>query len=581
MEKKSNELFEVLNRELSLENIKASVNVFNQLYRYTGREQGEKAAFWILDKLKEYGLTPEELKYEAYTSLPISARIWTEDREWKALGAVFSNSIENLNAPLMYDELGEKKDLTWKEKEERFERMNGHIVLTLSGGGVFARKAAKAGAKAVIQMQDTWENQIHHANIGAVWGTPVPGDKPMLELLPFATVNRQTGEELKKYVGTSEIHLSIQMDVAILKTTMPVVKIEGKSSKYVMVSGHYDSWYEGITDNAVADAIMLEYARILKKHQSELKRGVQIGWWSGHSDARYSGSAWFFDHHYTDLKKNCVGHINIDLAGCRDSEQVRVRTTLMEGADFTGNVIRTYTGREPSPYIPMIRGADQSFWGADIPVHIMLKYEVLPEKRTFSCPSGGAWWHSNEDTIDKMDDGITMRDARMNGYMMCRLIEDSRIPVQFGEYFAEMTKFLNQIRLQVPQELKKEVERVEAEFGYLQEEVAALEKNPEYHTEASDEIIIAVAGGLNRLVYSSTGCWDQDWATSAAPFRKLSTAAGMNRENTEATDYLFISNEFVRQVNRLTDGLEELRRKSRMTRLQWETNREQEGGKIC
>ena len=92
----------------------------------------------------------------------------------------------------------------------------------------------------------------------------------------------------------------------------------GKSDSFVLVSGHYDSWYEGITDNAVSDAILLEYARVLYAHRSELKRGVRIAWWSGHSDGRFSGSTWYCDSHYADLRKNCVAHVNLDLTGCKN-----------------------------------------------------------------------------------------------------------------------------------------------------------------------------------------------------------------------------------------------------------------------
>lgn len=56
----------------------------------------------------------------------------------------------------------------------------------------------------------------------------------------------------------------------------------------MLVSGHYDSWYEGITDNGVANAAMMEIARVFQENQEHLERSVVLAWWSGHSDARYS-----------------------------------------------------------------------------------------------------------------------------------------------------------------------------------------------------------------------------------------------------------------------------------------------------
>ena len=69
--------------------------------------------------------------------------------------------------------------------------------------------------------------------------------------------------------------------------------------------------------------------------------------------------------------------------GCKLAEQVRARTTCMEGEDFTASVIEEYTGYKAKPYIPMIRGGDQSFWGAHIPIDIMFKYEPVDEKKEF------------------------------------------------------------------------------------------------------------------------------------------------------------------------------------------------------
>ena len=94
---------------------------------------------------------------------------------------------------------------------------------------------------------------------------------------------------------------------------MPVATIPGKSESFVLLSGHYDSWYEGMTDNGAANVLMLETARALEKFKDRLNRTVVIAWWSGHSDGRYSGSTWFCDHHYEYLRKHCVAHINMDI----------------------------------------------------------------------------------------------------------------------------------------------------------------------------------------------------------------------------------------------------------------------------
>ena len=113
------------------------------------------------------------------------------------------------------------------------------------------------------------------------------------------------------------IELTCAVNRSVVTSSMPVARISGRSNAFILITGHYDSWYEGITDNAAANAIMLEMARVLSLHQSELDRGVVLGWWSGHSDARYAGSTWFCDNHWQELYENCVAHLNIDIAGCK------------------------------------------------------------------------------------------------------------------------------------------------------------------------------------------------------------------------------------------------------------------------
>ena len=73
-------------------------------------------------------------------------------------------------------------------------------------------------------------------------------------------------------------------------------------------------------DNGSANAVMLEVARILSKYKKELRRGLRLAFWSGHSHGRYAGSTWYADNFWLDLEKNCVAHVNTDSAGAKGCE---------------------------------------------------------------------------------------------------------------------------------------------------------------------------------------------------------------------------------------------------------------------
>lgn len=108
-----------------------------------------------------------------------------------------------------------------------------------------------------------------------------------------AAVGTEAAKGVEAAMGTKAakgMAVTAQMDVAmdnrIVRSSMPVATIPGKSESFVLLSGHYDSWYEGMTDNGAANVLMLETARALEKFKDRLNRTVVIAWWSGHSDGR-------------------------------------------------------------------------------------------------------------------------------------------------------------------------------------------------------------------------------------------------------------------------------------------------------
>ena len=554
-----NFLRETMLQELNPQNMLETVHEFSHLFRYSGTEEGEKAVSYLEGKLSDTGVPFHHYEYEGFFSRPIKAVLEVGELSYPLIGDVYSSEADGLLGELYYDRLSEEKKRTPMEECNRLNGFRGKIVLSWEMKGDFVRKAMEAGAKAVVHICPTQGDYNHHSNIGIVWGTPDFDMKPYMTFLPAAGIRRKDGETLIELLkaGSMEAKLTINMDTAIRKSSMVVADIPGESDSYVLVSGHYDSWYEGITDNAVSNAIMLEYARILNAHRKELKRGIRIAWWSGHSDGRFSGSTWYCDSQFSDLRKNCIAHVNLDLAGCRNSDQIVARTAGTEGLDYTGNLIEKYTGRRPKTYIPMIRGADQSFWGVNVPITIMLKYEPLPEKRMADCPSGGPWWHTDKDTLDKMDAAIMMRDAKIN----LELIEDLQgaavIPVNLPCFLKDMRERLEAVLA----DLGPEFDATEIQDSWLgvERKLEVVSRGLASGT-CQDKIVKETVGRLLHLIYCRKSPYTPDFGDGFGIFGALRRTTGMTRENTPPNQFLMAKTEFLRTKNRLCQGLEEIGR---------------------
>lgn len=551
-------LFDAVSGQFSPDNVVRTVEYFNTLPRYTGTKEGEAAANHIMEKMSQYGVDARRYTYDAYLSRPLSASIQLGFERFAAIAAVYSGEANHLQGELVYIKDSNSLARHGRLEKESIHLVSGKIILVHDVEPGFAKLARDARALAVIQIQKSKEELIHHSTIGTVWGTPCLADVDSFPYIPYVTVTHSTGEKLlsRAATGKANIDLMVSMDNSIKTSTMPVARIKGKSDTFVLVSAHYDSWYEGITDNAVSDAILIEYARVFSQYRDKLDRSIVIGWWSGHSDGRYAGSTWYCDNFWKELSENCVAHINIDLAGCKNADQIRARTTLMEGQSFTSDLILKYTGNIAKPSIPMVRGADQSFWGAKIPISIMLKYEPLPENCDFQCPSGGVWWHTDHDTLDKMDNKIMVRDMLINAEMICSIVNCRQLPIDIPNFIDWIASTLRQ--LAVAQSDIELLNPVYEELQLLRQKVEALYNSREFISADNDDVLKRIGGELVRLAYSYSSPYYQDSAFSTNPFPLLKKSFSILRDSNEKDLRLFALTDIVRQRNRLVGEIENL-----------------------
>lgn len=223
-----------------------------------------------------------------------------------------------------------------------------------------------------------------------------------------------------------------------------------------MFSGHIDSWHYGAMDNGTANATMMEVGRILANHRAALRRGLRLAFWSGHSHARYAGSTWFADRYWFDLREHCVAHVNVDSTGAINATTLEDANTMAETYPLARDVIERQTGQHLA-YRRFGRAGDQSFWGIGLPAMFMsLSHQADLSETSAALASilgatvarGGGlgwWWHTTEDTLDKIDPANLVRDIKVYVEVVGRLTTDAILPLDVRAPLAEMVAALDEI----------------------------------------------------------------------------------------------------------------------------------------
>lgn len=545
---------------------------FSVLDRLSGTPDADAAVDYILQELDRLEIKSHCYEFPAYLCDPLDSSLTLyfngEELSLPCRPRSFSDCCqEGLTAELWYHETESVTDLPQKA-----QALKGKIVVSGNYDEDYARMLSDLGAAALIQVWKSHEEIEHEDTVGCVWGTPTEKTEPTLTRIPVVGVTAATGRQLIQAAlqekGPAKARLVSCLNYRVGRLRLPVAVIPGKSEDFALLSGHYDSWYFGATDNGTGNALCLELARLFQKEQGQLERGVLIAWWPGHSNGRYAGSTWYCDNHWANLADHCVAHINIDSPGCKGAERVVIGTTGFEGTGFSQEIIKRHTGFSPMGFSQLFKGADQSFFGCGIPIHIYPMYKQSPNNQQYASPGsgGGWWWHTPADTLDKVDMEILKRDTGYIAHMLGQIVFSSELPCCLEEYFSYLSQILTGYS-----------ERSGPEFDFTEiincldvlgdtvtEALSAARENP----EIKNRIYKAVGGQLNRLLYTYSDPYTPDRAMPAPLFPGVGIVDGIFRETCPDPRHLFILTEFVRQRNRLLREIKLLTGEVRLLRSQ-------------
>ena len=503
-------LEEAARAEVAPELLRAHVDYFCSLgEKLAGSQEEIKACNYIIDQLKKAGVEAQVQKFDSYVSHPISASFevdFPSKLKIEGVGVSFGISTPEagFSAEVVHVGAGNEEDYLGLD-------VKGKIVLVDKlPSPARGANAAKHGAAAMVAMSEGIMK--HKMIVTPVWGNPSLAERDLIPRIPVVSISGDDGAVLKKMALSGELRGTVKTEnfEGWLTLHIPVAEIKGREPEFLLVGGHYCSWFDGATDNATGNSCMIELAKLLKKNQDSLRYGVRLAWWPGHSHGRYSGSTWYADAFWQELYDRGIVYFNIDSPGVKGATVYVPRHQMAEVSDFNEGCVSELTdwstvktreaqlalGRRVGKYINTTRpsrAADQSFWGiglTSLGVYSMLPPDH-PDRRKDVGGSGGAWWwHSIDDTADKADENILAQDTKLYLSIILRMATATVLPFDFRPAVQDYLDSLKEYTEEAGQWLP---------LAELTEDTEALMKKAEALKAKSDEMGEEGSAELNRF----------------------------------------------------------------------------------
>lgn len=445
--------------EISAANVRANVErIVSEIpHRAAGSENGRRMAEYSRDAMLKIGVTdtlihalpaivsfPEHAEFRVHSPAEIAIQANT-------LGHSLATMPEGLSGELVYVGSGSLADFEGKD-------VRGKIVLTeLSYSPARHEKQRIAGLRGAIgAVMMNWggpgNEAVPFGSVKPVWGNPTPDNyNNEMPTIPCIGIARVAGLKLKALCAAGQVRVWLRTHVVngwrpveITIAELPALD-SPEPGDFIMVGGHQDSWPgEAATDNAAGNSCMIELARVFKKHEDKLRRGLLFGFWTAHETGTMAGSAWFADHYWDKLRDHACAYLQIDQPSC-------LGTTIWH---TTSNAeLKSFHQREEKQLLQdreitwkrVAKSGDASFIGIGIP---MLQGEGAftdSELKASALATRGWWHHSIECTIDKLDWDYMQPHMRVYAAYLWELCTAAVLPFTYAPVAEQIVKRLQEL----------------------------------------------------------------------------------------------------------------------------------------
>lgn len=556
-----------------------------QLMAYTGGiarwvrlsgEPDERRAFaYVEGVLQDLGLRTQLIEHEAFISLPGRAHLEIVAPRHEELSCI----THAFAAPTGPEGIvGELVDIG-AGTPEAYARadVRGKIALVEGLGiGGRVRQGEEHGAIAQIFIHGEY---THETSVSPLWGAPTPETVHLLPKTPSFSVTRAVGARLKELLIAGPVRLRLWGEVTTGWRVIPLLVAdlpgEVEPDRFVLLSSHLDSWHYGAMDNGSANATLLEALRILAGRPR--RRGLRVAFWSGHSHGRFAGSSWYADHYWFDLYHHCVAHVNADSTGGRGATVLEEAPVMAELHALAAEFIRMI-GEQELRGKRIGRFADQSFVGVGLPSIFGTFSEqdaADPETRrglSFFHHAGGRaaglgwWWHTPEDTVDKVDEAFLVRDTQIYVGVIFRLVNEPILPLDYRATARELREQLTRYdqAARGTFDLATEIAAATALEARAKQLAALLADETVVtdprRTRAVNDTLMRLGRLLVPIGYTIRGPFGQDLGMSLPPIPGLARVEALGAMDPTSPEARMLRTELRRQANRVRFALEEAAR---------------------
>jgi len=445
---------------IALDEPRALLDRFSTLLRESGTPDEEAAARYIVERLRAFGVPVTLHTPDLYISLPERAELSVTaagaTREVRARPPSFALSTggEPLDGEICYVPsryaAGTSTLFDTPEAAGRTaggtDPVAGRIVLT-EGFSMPGPVQAFERRGAIAQIYIHPGRHIHEGICTSIWGAPADESIARKPKTPIVCVNHADGGALIADVGRGPVRAAVRtwLREGWMRCLLPVAEIRGQADpdEFLLVHGHYDSWYEGIGDNATGDAALLELTRVLWGLRGRLNRTVRIAWWPGHSTGRYAGSTWYADTFADEIDESCIAQLNIDSPGCADATAYEEVMWMAEADRLCRASIEDALGL-PSGRVRPLRAGDYSFNQIG-PTGLYMLLSNIPiaerQRRGYYAVGGcggNIAWHTPDDLMPVADLEILRRDLAVYLTTIVRVLNAPLHPFDYGAAVEEM-----------------------------------------------------------------------------------------------------------------------------------------------